>query len=393
MAEPWLSIIGMGEDGLHGLSDGSRSALAAARHVFGGPRHLALADAGERGIAWPVPFDLAPVLALRGEPVAVLASGDPFWFGAGGSLSRHLSPGEWTAFPTPSTFAWACARLGWKLENTHAFGLHAAPFATTRQALHPGQRLLCLMRDGAAVAEYAQWLTTLAGGASRLWVLEALGGPDERIRQTTAASFDFTDVTAPVALAVEVAGIDGLARTPGRPDAGFAHDGQITKSPIRAITLAALAPRQGEHLWDLGAGSGSIAVEWCLAGGTASAVEQHADRVANIRSNARDFGVHAAITVWHAASQATLPGLPPPDAVFVGGGFDLALFNAIQSVAPKGCRLVVNAVTLETESALLHLQAHHGGELLRIELAQAAPLGRMRGWQPSRPVVQWTVTL
>lgn len=383
----------MGEDGLHGLSDGSRSALANARHVVGGPRHLALAQAGERGIAWPVPFDIAPVLALRGQPVAVLASGDPFWFGAGGSLAKHLDAHEWQAFPAPSTFAWAAARLGWALETTHGFGLHATPFAATRQALHTGQRLVCLLRDGPAVADYAQWLTDLGAGDSRVWVLEALGGPRERVREATARSCDFADVAAPVAIAVEVAGLTGMARTPGRPDTDFAHDGQITKSPVRALTLAALAPRQGEHLWDLGAGSGSIAVEWCLAGGTASAVEQHAERVANIQANAQQFGVAAALTVVHGPALQSLQNLPKPDAVFVGGGLDLALFEALRAVVPQACRLVVNAVTLETESALLQLQALHGGELLRIELAHAAPLGRMRGWQPSRPVVQWSTRL
>lgn len=378
---------------MHGLSDRSRSALAKATHVIGGDRHLALAEVGARGIAWPVPFDMAPVLALRGTPVAMLASGDPFWFGAGGSLAKHLDPGEWQAFPAPSTFAWAASRLGWKLEAVHCFGLHAAPFARTRRVLHQGQRLLCLLRDGKAVVDYAQWLTAQGGGASQIWVMEALGGPRERLRQTTARACDFSDVVAPVALAVEVVGLQGLVRTPGRPDADFAHDGQITKSPMRAITLAALAPRQGEHLWDLGAGSGSISVEWCLAGGSASAVELRADRVTNIQANMLRFGLDAVLTVVQEAALSALGDLPPPDAVFVGGGFDLALFEAIQTVVPPGCRLVVNAVTLETESALLQLHALYGGDLLRIDVAQATPLGRMRGWQPSRPALQWSTRL
>lgn len=397
LSKPWLTVIGIGEDGLHGLGDGSRSALAHAKHVFGGPRHLALADVGSRGREWPVPFDVAPVLALRGQPVVVLASGDPFWFGAGGSLAAHLQPGEWVAHPAPSTFSLAAARLAWRLEVVHCFGLHAAPFARTRSALHPGAQLICLLRDAAAVGEYAQWLTAQGCGASALWVLEALGGPRERIRQTTAATCDFADIQTPVAVAVQVASTDaafkGLPRTPGLPDAGFASDGQITKSPIRALTLAALAPRPGEHLWDLGAGSGSVSVEWCLAGGSSSAVEQHAERVSNIRSNAAHFGIDHRLTVHHGHTPDLLASLLPPHAIFVGGGFDLALFARLQAAAPQGTRLVVNAVTLETESALLQLHAQHGGELLRIELAQAAPLGRMRGWQPSRPVVQWSVTL
>lgn len=397
MSEAWLSIIGMGEDGLHGLGNGSRSALARAQHVFGGARHLALADVGSRGREWPLPFDIAPVLALRGQPVTVLASGDPFWFGAGGSLANHLVPGEWQAFPAPSTFSLAVCRLAWRLEQVHCFGLHAAPFARTRPALHGGAQLLCLLRDGPAVRDFAQWLTQQGGGASAVWVLEALGGPRERIRQSTAHALDFADIHSPVAVAVQVVGPLGLANAPGLPDSGFAHDGQITKSPIRALTLSALAPRPGEHLWDLGAGSGSVSVEWCLAGGTSSAVEQNAERVANIRANAASFGVDHRLSVHHGDTHhnthTLLAGLPTPTAVFVGGGFDVALFGSVQSAAPTGCRLVVNAVTLETESALLQLHAQHGGALLRIELAQAAPLGRMRGWQPSRPVMQWSVTL
>ena len=383
----------MGEDGLHGLGDGSRSALAQAQRVFGAARHLALASVGSRGREWPLPFDVAPVLALRGQPMTVLASGDPFWFGAGGSLAAHLTPGEWVAFPSPSTFSLAASRLGWRLEHVHCFGLHAAPFARTRSALHGGAQLLCLLRDGPAVRDFAQWLTQQGSGASALWVLEALGGPRERTRQSTAKALDFADIQSPVAVAVQVVGPLGLANAPGLPDSGFAHDGQITKSPIRALTLSTLAPRPGEHLWDLGAGSGSVSVEWCLAGGTASAVEQNAERVVNIRANAASFGIDHRLGVHQGPTQDLLAELSPPNAVFVGGGFDMALFTALQSIAPAGCRLVVNGVTLETESTLLQLHAQHGGGLLRIELAQAAPLGRMRGWQHSRPVVQWSVTL
>lgn len=393
MAEAWLSIIGIGEGGLEELSNASRLALNAAEIVFGGPRHLALADVGVRGRAWPVPFDVAPVLALRGQRIAVLASGDPFWFGVGGSLSAHLSAHEWRVFAAPSTFSLAAARLGWRLEYTACFGLHAAPFASTRNALHPGERLMCLLRDGAAVGEFAQWLGEHGFGASRLWVLEALGGPGERIRHTAAWSFNLSDVVAPVAVALEVAGAAGLPRSAGLPDVIFAHDGQITKSPVRALTLAALAPRPGQHLWDIGAGSGSVSVEWCLAGGHATSIEQHTDRVANIRSNVESFGLGASLTVVEGLAPAALAGLAPPHAIFVGGGFNAALFDVLKTLAAPACRLVVNAVTLETEAVLAVLHAAHGGDLLRIELAHAAPLGRMRGWTPARPVVQWSVVL
>ena len=396
MSEPWLSIIGIGEDGVAGLCDASRSALRAADIVFGSPRHLALADVvpvGTRSRSWSVPFDVAPVLALRGQRVAVLASGDPFWFGVGGSLSTHLSATEWQVFPAPSTFSLAAARLGWRLEDTTCLGLHATPFASSLTALHPSQRLICLLRDGAAVGEFASWLNEQGFGDSTLWILEALGGPRERIRQTTALGFDASNIRTLLAVALQVAGAAGLPRSAGLADTYFTHDGQITKSPVRALTLAALAPRPGMHLWDIGAGSGSVSVEWCLAGGHATAIEQHTDRVVNIHSNMERFGLGKSLTVVEGLAPDALAGLTPPDAIFVGGGFNAVLFEVLQTLAAPGCRLVVNAVTLETEAVLAVLHATHGGELLRIELAYAAPLGRMRGWVSARPVVQWTVSL
>lgn len=388
MGDRWLDIVGVGEEDACGLSGAARAALAAAEVVFGGPRHLARVDAGPRGRAWSVPFDVQPVLALRGRRVVVLASGDPFWFGAGGTLAAHLDPSEWQAHPTASTFSLAAARLGWRLEATVCLGLHATAFASALTRLHPGARLICLMRSGAAVGEFAQWLQAQGFGASTLHVMEALGGARERVRTVVADGFDLNDVAAPVAVAVEARGAAGLPHTPGLPDAHFAHDGQITKSPVRAVTLSALAPRPGEHLWDLGAGSGSVSVEWCLAGGRATAVEQHADRVAHIRANAQRFGLDKALEVVEGTAVAACERLATPQAVFVGGGFDAALFARLQ-VQARGARLVVNAVTLETEALLIALHGTHGGELLRLELSHVAPLGRLRGWVPARPVVQW----
>ena len=384
----------MGEDGLAGLGDGSRAALAAARHVFGGPRHLALAGVGARGTAWGVPFDVQPVLALRGQPVVVLASGDPFWFGAGGSLAQHLQPGEWTAHAQPSTFSRAAAALGWRLEQTACLGLHAQPLAAVRPWLRRGQRLICLVRDGEALLALAALVSHHGFGASSGWALERLGGPHERVRRWQLAAPDRPVLEAPVALALDLHdGPPGLPASSGLPDGLFAHDGQITKSPMRALTLRALAPRPGQCLWDLGAGSGSVSVEWCLAGGVSHAVERSPDRAANIRRNAEQLGVPHRLQVHQAASLDALATLPAADAVFVGGGFDGALFEALRALVQPGCRLVVNGVTLETEALLLQLHARHGGELLQVSLAQAQPLGGLRGWQPARPVVQWSVQL
>lgn len=390
MLRPWVHIIGLGEDGVSGLSDASRAALATAEIVFGGPRHLALAAVGDRGRAWPVPFSVAPVLACRGKTVAVLASGDPFWFGAGGSLAGHLEPAEWQVYPAPSTFQRAAAQLGWRMEEITCHGLHAAPFARLRPVLTKGARAICLLRDGEAPKALAHWLVA-QGFTADLVVMEALGGPGERLRQTTAAAFDLTDVAAPVAVAMTITAGSGLPRASGLEDGLFAHDGQITKRPVRALTLSALAPRAGELLWDIGAGSGSISVEWCLAGGRAIAFELRPDRARNIRENAERFGVEHRLQVVEGAATAMLDGRPAPDAVFIGGGGNAALIAQLWTLLPEGARLVANGVTLETESLLSAEQAHRGGSLLRIDLAIAAPLGRLRGWEASRPVVQWSV--
>ncbi len=390
MADPWLRLIGIGEDGLAGLSIASREALANADIVFGGERHLQLAEVGARGRRWPVPFSVAPVLACRGQRVAVLASGDPFWYGAGGSLAARLEPGEWVAFPQPSTFSLAAARLGWRLEDVACIGLHAAPFETLIPHLTAGRRVIALVRDGAAVPALADWLARRGFGATQLRVMEALGGPRERTRNGQADRFDLEETIAPVAVAFVAAGGPGIANVPGLPDEAFAHDGQITKRPVRAITLSALAPRSEELLWDIGAGSGSISVEWCLAGGRAIAIEARADRVQNIRANSAAFGLEKRITVAEGRAPEALAALPAPAAIFVGGGCDASLLAVVWDLMPPRARLVVNAVTLETEALLVRWHETHGGELLRMALSQAAPLGSSRGWVPSRPVVQWS---
>lgn len=365
---------------------------------MGAARHLALLLPGLEAevVEWPVPFaDGVPMLlALRGRRVVMLASGDPFWFGAGTSVTKHLEPGEWTALPSASTFSLAAARMGWPLERATCLGLHAAPLTRLRPHLAPGARLIVLLRDGAAVGEMAGYLETQDFGASRLTVLEALGGPRERRRDTPALGFDLTDVAHPVAVAAEIAG-DGVVvtRASGVADELFAHDGQITKRPVRALALSALAPRPGELLWDLGAGSGSIGIEWLLSHPDCSAiaVEANAERAANLRRNADRLGVDR-LQLVEGKAEAVIPGLPAPQAVFVGGGLSENLLDAVWALMPSGCRLVAHAVTLESEALLARWQGDKGGTLLRIELAEALPLGRKRGWKSAYPVVQWVVT-
>jgi precorrin-6Y C5,15-methyltransferase (decarboxylating) len=391
MSEPWLTIIGIGEDGLAGLSEASRNALDQAEAVFGGERHLKLAGIDVRGKPWPVPFDAKCVLARRGRPTAVLASGDPFWHGTGGTLASQLSPEEWIAHPSPSTFSLAASRLGWTLETTICIGLHAAPFERLVPLLARGVRIISLVRDTSAAADLAGWLTTRGWGASRFWTLSALGGPREQLNENRADNYATGSVASPLAVAIEADGASGLSRASGLADDLFRHDGQISKRPIRSLALSALAPRPGERLWDIGAGSGSISVEWALAGGHSIAIEAREDRVKNIRINAETFGLAHRITVIAASAPAAFLSLEKPDAVFIGGGLDAAMFDALWPLLPEGTRIVAHGVTLETESLLAALQQEHGGDLMRIEISHAAPLGRYRSWEAARPVVQWSV--
>ncbi len=391
MADPWLTIIGIGEDGPAGLSPASRAALDAAETVFGAPRHLELAGVGAKGRPWPVPFSTAPVLAERGRKVAVLASGDPFWFGAGGSLIPDLRPGEWVSHPGPSAFQLAANAQGWKIEDVTCLGLHALDFQDRRSAFTRGAQIIATLRDGGSAAEFARWLDDMGWGDSDLWLLERLGGPQQRVRKVPVHPFGVTDVQAPVMAAVHLKGAEGLPRSPGLPDDGFMTDGTMTKAHVRALTLAALAPRPGQMLWDLGAGSGTVSVEWCLAGGRAVAVEHSEKRLGYIRANAYAYGVADRLTPVPGKSLAVLGSLPPPDAVFVGGGAGEALFQALWDKLATGTRVVVNAVTLETESLLAGWHLKKGGKLWKFQISGAEDIGSMRGWISDRPVTQWVV--
>jgi precorrin-6B C5,15-methyltransferase / cobalt-precorrin-6B C5,C15-methyltransferase len=397
----WLSIVGIGEDGVEGLSATARGLIGSADIVFGGRRHLALAAPLIRGAArpWPSPFDGAAdeVLAHRGRPVCVLASGDPFHYGVGAVLARRIDAREMNVLPAPSAFSLAAARLGWSLPQSVLLSLHGRALDLIRPHLQPGARILTLTSDGEGPAALAKLLTEIGFGASQLAVLEALGGPRERIRSTIANAYNFGAVEALNVVAIEVVAAPGarvLARASGLPDNLFEHDGQITKREIRALTLSALSPRRGELLWDIGAGCGSVAIEWMLAdpSTTAIAVEQRAGRAARIWRNAAAFGVPG-LEVIEGAAPAALAGLATPDAVFVGGGAsDAGVLDAASRALRPGGRLVVNAVTLETEGLLLARRAAFGGELIRIAISRSDALGTMTAWRPALPVTQWRWT-
>lgn len=400
MPTPWLSIVGIGEDGFDGLSLAARDLLGGAELIVGGKRHLALVASQDKPtLEWETPFaaSIPRLLAHRGQRVVVLCSGDPFWYGAGSVLAEAVPAEETVAIPAPSTFAWAAARLRWRLEETMTLGLHARPIELLRPHLRTGARLIVLLRDGAATAQVAAYLSASGFGRSRLTVLQALGGPRERVRATTASGFALDDVTSPVALAIEAEAEPAAAilpRVAGLADEMFAHDGQLTKREIRAVTLSTLAPRGGELLWDVGAGAGSIGIEWLLAhpANRAIGIEARQDRLDRARANALSLGVpHFDLRLGTAPG--ALKDLPTPDAIFVGGGASReSVLDAAWQALPPGGRLVVNSVTLETEAILIARQARHGGTLLRLSVEHAGAVGSLTGWRAAMPVVQWSVT-
>ena len=402
---PWLSIVGIGEEGIEGLSSAARELVRSAAVVFGGPRHLALAASLIRGVArpWAVPFDqsLAEVQQLRGHPVCVLASGDPFFHGVGSLLSHQVRGDEMVSVPARSAFSLAASRLFWSIPQTVLLSLCGRPLDLIRPHLHPGARILVLTSDQCTPHDIARLLAGSGFGPSQVTVLEALSGPRERVRAARADRFDFVDIDALNTVAIEVVAEPNariLSRAAGLADELFEHDGQMTKREIRALTLSALAPSRGELLWDVGAGAGSVAIEWMLADVSLSAIaiEQRGDRAARLMRNAAAFGVPHLQLVEGSAPSA-LEGLTPPDAVFVGGGATASgVIEAARSALRPAGRLVVNAVTLESESLLLKCKTQWGGTLTHIAISRAGPLGgdtaRLSGWRPYMPVIQWSWT-
>ncbi len=384
---------------MKGLGDRAKAAIADASVVFGGKRHLELAAPLIKGQArpWPTPFDAAmrDVVALRGQKACVLASGDPFFYGVGVTLSRQIGSDEFTTYPSSSAFSLAASRLGWALQDIETVSLHGRPIDLIRPLLHPGRRIIALTSDEKGPRELAELLTKSGVGRSRMTVLEALGGEAEKMRTCEAGEFALQDINVLNVVAIEViASADArvLPRGFGLDDALFEHDGQITKREIRALTLSALSPRRGELLWDIGAGSGSIGIEWMLADPSmrAIAIEANSERAARIKRNAASFGVPGLLLIEGEAPSA-LAGLPQPDVIFIGGGgSEPGVFDAALAALKPGGRMVANAVTLEMEAVLLAAQAKLGGNLIRMEVSRSAPVGAMQGWKPAMPVTQWT---
>ena len=390
---PWLTVVGIGEDGFPGLGKQARRALLGATKIVGSPRQLALLPHCTRAeqLPWPSPFSLNPVLALRGEPVCVLASGDPMFYGVGASLARLVPAAEMRVLSMPSSCALAAARLGWPVQDLHVVSLVARPLAALNAHLYSGLRLLVLSNDGDSPAAIAALLCERGFGPSRLQVFEHLGGEAERTLVGTAQDWPHTDIAALNLVAIDCQATPHAPRhhrLAGLPDSAFRHDGQLTKRDVRAMTLARLAPQPGELLWDVGAGCGSIGIEWMRAHPACRALAIEADegRQGFIEHNRDALGVPG-LQLVRGKAPAALHGLEPPDAIFIGGGVtrEGVLDLCWASLRPGG-RLVANAVTLQSELALAHFRQQHGGALTRVHVAHAQPLGAFDTWRQALPI-------
>jgi precorrin-6Y C5,15-methyltransferase (decarboxylating) len=394
-----MTIVGIGEDGLTGLGEAARDAIRQAAVLVGGERHLGMIprQPGQRRMPWPKPFDTryAALLALRGQPVCVLASGDPMFHGVGAIMATRLPAEELRILPAPSSVSLAAARLGWPLQSVRVIAAHARALARVHLHLHDDARLLVFSTDAQTPARLARLLTDAGFGPSRLWLLERLGGPAERQVSGRADAWDEPAGAALNLVAVQCRSAPDARPLPRRcalPDDAYRHDGQLTKRDIRAVTLARLAPLPGKLLWDVGAGCGSIGIEWMRAddGCRAIAIEQNAQRCAMLDRNRDRLGVPDLVLVNGRAPEA-LDGLETPDAVFIGGGLTIpgVAERCWEALRPGG-RLVANAVTVQSEARLIELRQRIGGELSRISTAETRPLGRFDGWHMAMPITLMT---
>ncbi|RVV97401.1 precorrin-6y C5,15-methyltransferase (decarboxylating) subunit CbiE [Mesobaculum littorinae] len=397
MSEPWLHIVGIGEDGMAGLTPATRAAVEAAEVIIGGDRHHHLSDAvtAER-LSWPSPFDamIDTIRALRGRRAVILVTGDPLWFSVGARIGRAIPPEEIVYHPQLSAFQLAAARMGWSLADTETLTVHGRPVEQMIAFIQPDARLLILTTGSDTPGQIARFLADRGFGQSRLTVLANMGGSGEVRFDGTAEGWAH-EVPAFNTLAVDcVAAPDAalLPRVPGLEDTLFTHDGTMTKQEVRAATLAKLMPMRGALLWDIGTGSGSVAIEWMRAARYARAIgiEPRADRRAMAAANALALGTPK-FEIVEGEAPAALDGLPAPDAIFAGGGFDAQVFAAAWAALKPLGRFVANAVTLETETLLMQLHAEHGGRLVQLSVARAEPVGPYRGWRPSMPVTQWSL--
>jgi precorrin-6B C5,15-methyltransferase / cobalt-precorrin-6B C5,C15-methyltransferase len=392
----WLSVVGIGEDGLAGVSAMARSLIERAEVLVGGERHLAMLpdhDPREK-LVWssPIAASLDEIHKRRGQQVCVLASGDPMCFGIGVTLTRTIPISEMSIIPAPSAFSLACARLGWSLAEVETLSLCGRPPALIQASLYPGARLLMLSEGKETPGIVAKLLAQWGYGRSELMVLEHLGGEREQSVEGIAASWsaiDSADLNTIAVTCLPDSGGIPLTRRAGLPDSAYHHDGQLTKSEVRAVTLAALAPLPGQLLWDVGAGCGSVAIEWMRSHSRCRAIAIEPSRTHYIADNAAALGTPNLQIVEGIAPRA-LKDLPQPDAIFLGGGATAeGMFETCWTALRSGGRFVANVVTLEGEQKLLEWHQRVGGTLTRIGIQRAEPVGSFLGWKPMAPVTQW----
>lgn len=394
MMVPWLEVIGIGEDGEAGLSPLARQLLGEAEVIIGGDRHHALStNKNAERIAWPSPFDamISTIKAQQGRKIVVLVTGDPLWFSVGARILKSIPASEVRFHPQLSAFQLAACRMGWSLADVETLTIHGRPAEQIVPCFAPGVRMLILTKDETSPAKVAQMLNERGYGPSAMTVLAALGGPHEQRIDGQAQTWS-QPVPAFHTLAVECRAGENpqvLPRT-GLPDAAFRHDGKMTKRAVRALSLAKLAPQRGALLWDIGCGCGSVAIEWMRAAPEARAIgiEPLADRRAMAMENAVRLGAPA-LKLLGGVAPDILAELSAPDAVFIGGGISMETIEASISVLKPQGRLVANAVTLESEAILLAAFQRHGGELERVQVQSAEPVGGFHGWKPAMPVTQW----
>jgi precorrin-6Y C5,15-methyltransferase (decarboxylating) len=379
-----ITVIGIGEDGWDGLSPIARSLITQAEVLAGGERHLALVpESKAERLVWVSPFadNIARLNDVQDRRVCVLASGDPQWFGVGVTLRRHFP--EITTIPHPGAFSLAASRMGWALQDCLCLTIHGRPLEALALHLFSGAKLLVLSEDAASPAKVAALLTA-KGWRYGLTVLEHLGGPQERIHDQLDQAADLNT------LAIELQSGPALSRLAGLPDETFAHDGQLTKREVRAVTLASLSPWPGAVLWDVGAGCGSIAIEWARTGGKAVAIEHNPKRLEMIARNAAELGVPQSLSIIAGKAPSALEGQEAPDAIFIGGGLTSpGLLERCWSALKPGGRLVANAVTVEGEATLFAWQAAQGGEMSRIAISRLGKTGRFQSWHPFMPVTHY----
>lgn len=397
----WLTILGVGDNGLDSLSGEALKHFEKAEVIIAPSRVLDVINTGDREtIPWTfgVKETIAFIEGRRGQPTTILATGDPMHFGIGATLRRYFSANEMLVVPSPSGFSLAGAKMGWALQDVAMISLHGRAVACLHPYILPGKRIISLTSNARTLREAAKALSDRGYGRSQMTLLEHIGGVSEKMTTLSAdellvgdhSFMDFNMLAIEVSESPETRILPTIA---GLPDDAFVHDGQLTKREVRAATLAFLQPVPGQTLWDVGAGCGSVSIEWMRAapGAKACAIEQSSERCAMILENANKLGVPK-IEIIEGEAPDGLEELANPHAVFIGGGLtSKGMFDACWSRLPAGGRLVANAVTVESEAMLLDLYKKYGGELTRIQVSRAEPVGRFSGWKPSMPVTIWSI--